>query len=129
MSVPLRSKQGCWTCRLRKKKCDEGASECHICVNLSITCYGYGPKPHWMDGGENEQNVANGIKNIVKYTPRRRTTTSAAKPTRNTKLAPRISVPQRAGPAPEDFGNLNDITIDHNISETVSFQPTTLSVG
>jgi hypothetical protein len=72
-----------------------------------------------MDGGEHEQNVADGVKNIVKYTSRRKTTTPAARSSRNTKLAPRGSDPQRAGSASEGFGN--DITIDHNVSETVSF--------
>ncbi len=72
MSGPLRSKQGCWTCRLRKKKCDEGRPLCSLCTSLSITCYGYGTRPDWMDSGERERAVANGIKEIVKHTSRRR---------------------------------------------------------
>jgi len=75
MSGPLRSKQGCWTCRLRKKKCDEGRPLCALCTSLSITCYGYGPRPDWMDNGEREKAVANGIKEIVKHTSRRKITT------------------------------------------------------
>ena len=75
MSGPLRSKQGCWTCRLRKKKCDEGRPLCSLCTSLSITCYGYGPRPAWMDNGEKEKAVANGIKEIVKHTSRRKPTT------------------------------------------------------
>jgi C6 transcription factor Pro1 len=75
MSGPLRSKQGCWTCRLRKKKCDEGRPLCSLCTSLSITCYGYGPRPDWMDNGEREKAVANGIKEIVKHTSRRKITT------------------------------------------------------
>ncbi|KAH6672156.1 fungal-specific transcription factor domain-containing protein [Halenospora varia] len=72
MSGPLRSKQGCWTCRLRKKKCDEAHPQCSVCEDLSITCYGYGSKPEWMDGGEKEKAMSNSIKQIVKHTSRRK---------------------------------------------------------
>jgi hypothetical protein len=78
MSGPLRSKQGCWTCKLRKKKCDEGRPHCSTCHLLSINCYGYGPKPDWMDNGERERTVANGIKETIKHTSRRKTTTRIA---------------------------------------------------
>jgi hypothetical protein len=46
-----RSKGGCWTCKLRKKKCDEGRASCAACLSLGINCHGYGPRPAWMDGG------------------------------------------------------------------------------
>ncbi|KAH8669738.1 fungal-specific transcription factor domain-containing protein [Tricladium varicosporioides] len=72
MSGPLRSKQGCWTCRLRKKKCDEAHPQCTVCEDLSITCYGYGSRPEWMDGGEKEKAMSNSIKQIVKHTSRRK---------------------------------------------------------
>jgi hypothetical protein len=79
MSGPLRSKQGCWTCRLRKKKCNEGRPLCSICTSLSITCYGYGPRPDWMDGGERERAVTNDMKGIVKHTSRRKFTTQPSR--------------------------------------------------
>ncbi|KAG4437455.1 hypothetical protein IFR05_007060 [Cadophora sp. M221] len=72
MSAPLRSKQGCWTCRLRRKKCDERRDICLTCESLSITCYGYGEKPDWMDGGEKERSIAISIKQIVKHTSRKK---------------------------------------------------------
>ncbi|KAI9648582.1 hypothetical protein NHQ30_003219 [Ciborinia camelliae] len=73
MNGLLRSKQGCWTCRLRKKKCDERKpSPCSICESLAITCYGYGAKPEWMDNGPREKEMANSIKQIVKHTSRRK---------------------------------------------------------
>lgn len=52
MRDPLRSKTGCWTCRMRKKKCDETRPRCAACESLSITCHGFGPKPQWMDDDE-----------------------------------------------------------------------------
>ncbi|TVY56877.1 Pestheic acid cluster transcriptional regulator 3 [Lachnellula cervina] len=72
MSGPLRSKAGCWTCRLRKKKCDEKHPFCSTCEALTITCYGYGPKPDWMDNGEEEKAMAHSIKQVVKHTSRRK---------------------------------------------------------
>jgi hypothetical protein len=74
MSAALRSKQGCWTCRLRKKKCDERRDVCSTCQSLTITCYGYGSKPDWMDNGDKERAMANSIKQIVKRTSRRKAT-------------------------------------------------------
>ncbi|KAF7355806.1 Zn(2)-C6 fungal-type domain-containing protein [Mycena venus] len=44
-------KGGCWTCRLRRKKCDENreGNSCHTCIRLTIQCLGWGPKrPEWM---------------------------------------------------------------------------------
>lgn len=72
MGGTLRSKQGCWTCRLRRKKCDEGRPYCSICQSLSITCYGYGKKPDFFGSGDEERAVANSIKEIVKFTSRRK---------------------------------------------------------
>lgn len=45
------SKGGCWTCRLRRKKCDEQreGDSCRTCLRLTIECLGWGPKrPDWM---------------------------------------------------------------------------------
>lgn len=79
MSGSLRSKQGCWTCRLRKKKCDEGRPCCSTCESLSITCYGFGRKPDWMDNGEEERAVVDSLKQIVKHTSRRKATNKQSK--------------------------------------------------
>jgi hypothetical protein len=45
------SKGGCWTCRIRRKKCDEQrqGNSCHTCIRLKIDCLGWGSKrPDWM---------------------------------------------------------------------------------
>ncbi|KAH7913770.1 fungal-specific transcription factor domain-containing protein [Hygrophoropsis aurantiaca] len=42
---------GCWTCRLRRKKCDEQreGDSCHTCNRLRIKCLGWGTRrPDWM---------------------------------------------------------------------------------
>jgi hypothetical protein len=72
MSGSLRTKLGCWTCRLRKKKCDEHRPHCTTCESLKITRYGFGAKPEWMDNGEKERTIAISIKEIVKHTSRRK---------------------------------------------------------
>ena len=58
MSRPQRSKTGCWTCRLRRKKCNEGGLPCANCESRGVPCHGYGPKPPWKDRGEKEKEQA-----------------------------------------------------------------------
>ena len=53
-----RSTHGCWTCRLRKKKCDENHPSCFRCTSLQIACDGYGPRPYWMDRGDLQREQA-----------------------------------------------------------------------
>ncbi|KAH8900583.1 hypothetical protein GQ53DRAFT_835565 [Thozetella sp. PMI_491] len=71
MSGLLRSKRGCWTCRLRKKKCDEGQPFCSTCTSLAITCYGYGPKPDWMDNSQKRRTILIGLAGAVRSTSKR----------------------------------------------------------
>ncbi|OKL57764.1 hypothetical protein UA08_06884 [Talaromyces atroroseus] len=58
MSAGQRSKNGCWTCRTRRKKCDEGSPPCGNCEARGLFCHGYGPKPPWKDRGEKERDEA-----------------------------------------------------------------------
>lgn len=53
-----RTKSGCWTCRLRRKKCNEGGPPCDNCEARGIHCHGYGPKPQWKDRGALEREEA-----------------------------------------------------------------------
>lgn len=61
----FRSNHGCWTCRLRRKKCDEGRPACTTCASRNITCHGYGDKPGWKDGGEREKLQIRHIKKEI----------------------------------------------------------------
>lgn len=48
-----RSKTGCWTCRIRHKKCDEGRPVCKNCAKISLKCdQFYDPKPSYMTNEE-----------------------------------------------------------------------------
>ncbi|KAG6191144.1 hypothetical protein E4U36_000939 [Claviceps purpurea] len=78
MTGILRSKQGCWTCRLRKKKCDEGRPQCSSCDALQITCHGYGPKPLWMDNGERERAMVDDFKRKIRMAARHKRQRSPA---------------------------------------------------
>lgn len=60
-----RSTHGCWTCRLRKKKCDEDHPSCLRCTSLHINCDGYGPRPYWMDRGDLQRTQARFIARII----------------------------------------------------------------
>ncbi|KAG0651934.1 ATPase get3 [Hyphodiscus hymeniophilus] len=61
-----RSSNGCWTCRLRRKKCDELRPICGICATLHISCH-YGlDKPAWMDGGVSQEEMAERLKREVR---------------------------------------------------------------
>ncbi|KAJ7471526.1 hypothetical protein B0H11DRAFT_2040347 [Mycena galericulata] len=47
-----RAKSGCYTCRIRRKKCDERPNldgACETCVRLRIQCLGFGAqRPEWL---------------------------------------------------------------------------------
>ncbi|KAI0322117.1 fungal-specific transcription factor domain-containing protein [Amylostereum chailletii] len=59
-------KGGCWTCRLRRKKCDEQREEggsCHTCRRLQLNCLGWGARrPDWMRDKDAVQRYKSEIK-------------------------------------------------------------------
>ncbi|KAJ5895057.1 C6 finger domain transcription factor nosA [Penicillium taxi] len=61
-----RSRSGCYTCRLRRKKCDEKRGKCGACVNLSVTCE-YN-RPAWWGNAEQRRIQKERIKNKIKQT-------------------------------------------------------------
>lgn len=61
----LRSNHGCWSCRIRRKKCDENKPLCTTCTSRNITCHGYGKKPIWLDGGDQEKVIAGDLKKQI----------------------------------------------------------------
>lgn len=66
LSGKVRSQSGCYTCRLRRKKCDEKRPVCEGCATLEITCFYGEQKPDWMDGGPKQRAMAETIKAQVK---------------------------------------------------------------
>ncbi|KAF3941730.1 hypothetical protein ABW19_dt0208962 [Dactylella cylindrospora] len=63
---------GCWTCRVRRKKCDEEHPKCSVCKTLGITCYFSNHKPEWMDGGVRQKEMVEALKVQIKDNARSR---------------------------------------------------------
>ncbi|QIX01288.1 hypothetical protein AMS68_006805 [Peltaster fructicola] len=61
-----RSRSGCFTCRLRRKKCEEGKPACKACTHLGLTC-NY-KRPMWWSNGEQRRQQKEMIKNVIKQT-------------------------------------------------------------
>ncbi|KAM3065803.1 hypothetical protein ACMFMG_009973 [Clarireedia jacksonii] len=72
MRNECRSMKGCWTCRVRKRKCDEEIPICSACKSLELECYGYGQQPAWMDRGSRQKAQATKIKQMVAEVRRKR---------------------------------------------------------
>ncbi|KAI5201930.1 hypothetical protein AUEXF2481DRAFT_45076 [Aureobasidium subglaciale EXF-2481] len=72
MSTIKRSTTGCWTCRARRKKCDENGMPCSTCQSLCLPCYGYGERPDWLDGAKLEKAQMENFKMVVKCNKSRR---------------------------------------------------------
>ncbi|KAL9111490.1 MAG: hypothetical protein Q9227_004168 [Pyrenula ochraceoflavens] len=57
---------GCFTCRLRRKKCDEGKPKCKACRHLGLSCE-Y-KRPMWWSNAEMRKQQKEIIKNSIKRT-------------------------------------------------------------
>ncbi len=60
----LLTSTGCYTCRLRRKKCDEAAPLCTACKHLGLACE-Y-KRPHWWSNNEARRSQKDDIKMIIK---------------------------------------------------------------
>ncbi|KAF5574344.1 Zn(2)-C6 fungal-type DNA-binding domain-containing protein [Fusarium pseudoanthophilum] len=58
--------KSCWTCRLRRKKCDQGQPACQTCSALNIQCHYSPERPDWMDGGAKQDEMTRLLKAQVK---------------------------------------------------------------
>ncbi|KAL7813055.1 fungal-specific transcription factor domain-containing protein [Trichoderma gracile] len=67
-----RSSETCWTCRIRKKRCDRKQPACSACHSLDITCYAGNSRPSWADDAREREKVADQIKAQVKEKSERR---------------------------------------------------------
>lgn len=57
---------GCWTCRLRRKRCDGAKPKCSNCITLEITCHVGDIRPEWLDGGTRQKEMTKTIKARIK---------------------------------------------------------------
>ena len=63
---------GCWTCKVRRKKCDGKSPICDACAALQITCFHDQARPEWMDGASKQEAMAESLKIKVKENAHRR---------------------------------------------------------
>ncbi|KAF9243475.1 fungal-specific transcription factor domain-containing protein [Melanogaster broomeanus] len=65
----VRAKSGCYTCRIRRKKCDEQMNiegSCSTCVRLRLQCLGFGAKrPEWLRENRNVVDLRDKIKTFL----------------------------------------------------------------
>ncbi|KAG1870781.1 fungal-specific transcription factor domain-containing protein [Suillus subalutaceus] len=65
----VRTKSGCYTCRIRRKKCDQVANadgSCQTCLRLRLQCLGFGAKrPEWLRSNDNIINLREKIKKFL----------------------------------------------------------------
>ncbi|KAG7089436.1 hypothetical protein E1B28_011121 [Marasmius oreades] len=65
----VRAKSGCYTCRIRRKKCDERPDDqgrCETCVRLRLQCLGFGAKrPDWLRESSNVSDIRGKIKQFL----------------------------------------------------------------
>ncbi|KAF2786637.1 hypothetical protein K505DRAFT_368061 [Melanomma pulvis-pyrius CBS 109.77] len=55
-----RTRTGCITCRVRKKKCDEQRPSCQACRSRQLACYGFNaPPPVWYTSKTSWEEVRN----------------------------------------------------------------------
>ncbi|KAK0261776.1 DNA-binding transcriptional regulator ume6 [Friedmanniomyces endolithicus] len=97
-----RSRSGCFTCRLRRKKCEEGKPACKACSHLGLRC-DY-KRPMWWSNGEQRRHQKEVIKNIIKKTQLSKKATQP--PTASNMNSPPSlchSVPTSAEVYPEPF--------------------------
>ncbi|KAF4459237.1 C6 zink-finger PRO1A [Fusarium albosuccineum] len=60
------SSPACWTCRLRRKKCDRARPICESCANLDIDCHYSAARPDWMDGGRRQAEMTKVVRAQVR---------------------------------------------------------------
>ncbi|KAI0067250.1 hypothetical protein BV25DRAFT_1987693 [Artomyces pyxidatus] len=95
------SRGGCWTCRLRRKKCDEQREEgdsCRTCRRLQLNCLGWGQRrPDWMRDKVAVQNYKAEIKShllrlgLIRGQPRSSLTGSSVAASGGGQVLPRAS--------------------------------------
>ncbi|KIK66588.1 hypothetical protein GYMLUDRAFT_157196 [Collybiopsis luxurians FD-317 M1] len=65
----VRAKSGCYTCRIRRKKCDErpdAEGRCETCLRLRLQCLGFGAKrPEWLRENNNVNDLRDKIKTFL----------------------------------------------------------------
>ncbi|KAI5358900.1 putative zn(2)-C6 fungal-type DNA-binding domain, fungal transcription factor [Septoria linicola] len=93
-----RSRSGCFTCRLRRKKCEEGKPACKACTHLGLRC-DY-KRPMWWSNSEQRKQQKEHIKNAIKRTQMTKKASQAQQQPNTSSPPPPLSrsVPSSAEP-------------------------------
>ncbi|CAK1368292.1 unnamed protein product [Cercospora beticola] len=81
-----RSRSGCFTCRLRRKKCEEGKPACKACTHLGLRC-DY-KRPMWWSNSDQRKQQKEHIKNAIKRTQMTKKATQTQQQSLNTSSPP-----------------------------------------
>ncbi|KAI1259925.1 fungal-specific transcription factor domain-containing protein [Xylariaceae sp. FL1019] len=126
-AVKIRSSQGCWTCRLRRKKCDEIKPICTICNTLEISCFYSDKKPDWLDGGVGEKQMTDDLKAMVKQKANERRERKwthpdlDASPSENDQHRhSHLTIRAGEGPSPSDEGTADEHGSSNNGTDDIS---------
>ncbi|KAK1144264.1 DNA-binding transcriptional regulator ume6 [Aspergillus melleus] len=104
-----RSRSGCFTCRLRRKKCDEKHPSCGACINLNVKCE-Y-KRPIWWGNAEQRKIQKERIKNKIKQTKMNE---------RNGSLTGRIGFPNHPSLMPSPNQAVNHAVDASGLSRSVA---------
>lgn len=72
MSKKSAEANACWTCRLRRKRCDRTRPACGSCTSLGIPCHVGDKRPQWMDDPAQKRQMSQDIKSAIKSQTRSR---------------------------------------------------------
>ena len=106
----MKSYDGCWTCRLRKKRCDERRPVCSNCATLQILCHFGTEKPPWMDGGSEQKKKAKEVKREVKNASARRRGTLPTEDHPQDQDSVPTELDENAGPARNRLNTQSELT-------------------
>jgi hypothetical protein len=116
--VAVRSNRGCWTCRLRKKKCDEERPGCRRCAGVNVQCH-YGARPEWIDDAKAGKEELERIKVIVAASAsKKRAAHRASKRPRSASLSPIL----RRVKSPQILKKKNSETLENAPSSTTPME-------
>ena len=107
---------GCYTCRLRRKKCDEGNPLCTACKHLGLRCE-Y-KRPMWWSNNEQRRNQKDSIKLIIKRKKLTEKTTPSAS---SQVMTPGIDTPPSLSHSLPTSATFSD-QLDRNRSASVDSQ-------
>ncbi|EXK81881.1 hypothetical protein FOQG_13750 [Fusarium oxysporum f. sp. raphani 54005] len=114
-----RGRSGCWTCRIRHRRCDESSPECKECSTRSITCHGYDlDPPEWMSNDRLLQEELRRIKVAVKENFRRVKTIQNRRLARSTAQAAQASR-AKATSRPEGERNQSPAQVGSSTTNTI----------